>query len=64
MEVGEHLDSVRGLDGALSTFMEKLPPEVFLAEDGLKLDDEHVVARLIQEAKELLVGQLLETEGE
>ena len=44
--------------------MEKLPPEVFLAEDGLKLDDEHVVARLIQEAKELLVGQLLETEGE
>lgn len=64
MEVGEDLNSVRGLDGALATFMEKLPPEVFLAEDGLKLDDEHVVARLIHEAKELLVGQLLETEGE
>lgn len=63
MEVGEDQKSVRGLDGALASFREKLPPEVFLAEDGLKLDDEVVVARLIHEAKELLVGQLLETEG-
>jgi hypothetical protein len=37
---------------------------VFLAEDGLRLDDQEVVARLMQEAKELLVGKLLETGGE
>jgi hypothetical protein len=64
MEVGEDQKSVRGLDGALATFREKLPPEVFLAEDGLRLDEEDVVARLIHEAKELLVGHLLETEDE
>lgn len=64
MEVGEDQKSVRGLDGVLATFREKLPPEVFLAEDGLRLDDEVVVARLIHEAKELLVGHLLETEDE
>jgi DNA repair exonuclease SbcCD nuclease subunit len=64
LEVEEKPSAVRGLDAALAAFREKLPPEVFLAEDGLRLDDQEVVVRLIQEAKELLVGKLLETGGE
>ena len=63
LEVRDEPSAVRGLDAALAAFREKLPPEVFLAEDGLRLDDLEVVARLIQEAKELLLGKLLETGG-
>jgi DNA repair exonuclease SbcCD nuclease subunit len=61
LEVRDEPSAVRGLDAALAAFREKLPPEVFLAEDGLKLDEQEIVARLIQEAKELLLGKLLET---
>lgn len=64
MEVKEVPSAVRGLDTVLTAFREKLPAEVFLAEDGLRIDDQEVVARLIQEAKELLLGKLLETGGE
>ena len=64
MEVREEQGAVRGLDVALSTLRDKLPPEVFIAEYGLKLDDEQVLVRLIHEAKELLVSKLLETEVE
>ncbi len=64
LEVRDEPSAVRGLDAAMAAFREKLPPEVFLAEDGLRLDDQEVVARLIQEAKELLLGKLLETGGE
>jgi exonuclease SbcD len=63
LEVREEPSAVRGLDAALAVFRERLPPEVFL-KDGLSLDDQEVVARLIQEAKELLLGKLLETGGE
>jgi DNA repair exonuclease SbcCD nuclease subunit len=64
LDVREEPSAVRGLDAAMAAFREKLPPEVFLAEDGLRLDDQEVVARLIQEAKELLLGKLLESGGE
>jgi len=64
LDVREESSAVRGLNAALASFREKLPAEVFLAEDGLRLDDQEVVARLIQEAKELLLGRLLETGGE
>jgi DNA repair exonuclease SbcCD nuclease subunit len=63
LDVGEEPSAVRGLDAALVAFREKLPPEV-LAEDGLRLDDQEVVARLIREARELLLGKLLETGDE
>ncbi|QQG64639.1 metallophosphoesterase family protein [Desulfobulbus oligotrophicus] len=64
MEVKEVPSAVRGLDTVLTAFREKLPAEVFLAEDGLRIDDQEVIARLIQEAKELLLGKLLETGSE
>jgi hypothetical protein len=64
LEVEEKPSAVRGLDAALAAFREKLPPEVFLAEEGLRLDDPQVMARLIREAKELLLGKLLEAGSE
>lgn len=64
MEVKEVPSAVRGLDATLAALREKLPAEVFLAEDGLRIDDQEVVAKLIQEAKELLLGKLLETGGQ
>ena len=63
LEVREEPSAVRGLEAALATFREKLPPEVFVGADGLRLDDPEVVARLIEEAKELLLGRLLQTRG-
>ena len=64
LEVREKPSAVRGLDAALAAFREKLPSEVFLSDEGLRLDDQEVVARLIREAKELLLGKLLEAGGE
>lgn len=64
LEVKEEPSAVRGLDAALATLRGKLPAEAFLAEEGLRLDDPEVVAMLIREAKELLVGKLMETGGE
>ena len=63
-EVKEEPSAVRGLDAALVGFREKLPPEVLFAEEGLRLDNVEVMERLIREAKELLLGKLLETGGE
>lgn len=64
LEIGEGPGAVRGLDAALAAFKDKLPPEVLLAEDGLRLDDRDVMGRLIQEAKELLLCKLLEAGDE
>lgn len=64
LEVRDEPSAVRGLDAVMAAFREKLPAEVFLAEDGLRLDDQEVVAKLIQEAKELLLGKLMETGGD
>ena len=63
-EVRDEPSAVRGLDAVMAAFREKLPAEVFLAEDGLRLDDQEVMAKLIQEAKELLLGKLMETGGD
>ena len=60
----EMIRAIRGLDIALSMLKNKLPPEVFVVEDGLMIDDEDVATRLIHEAKELLVGKLFESESE
>lgn len=64
LEVPEQPGAVRGLVSALASLREKLPAEVSLAEDGLRLDDPEFLVRLIREAKELLVSRLLETGGE
>ena len=64
LEVRDEPSAVRGLDAVMAAFSEKLPAEVFLAEDGLRLDDQEVMAKLIQEAKELLLGKLMETGGD
>lgn len=64
MGVPEEEGAVRGLADALATFRDKCPAELFFADDGLHLDDQQVLARLIHEAKELLIGKLLETETE
>jgi DNA repair exonuclease SbcCD nuclease subunit len=64
LDIPDDPKTVRGLDTALSALMEKLPAEVSLADDGLRLEDPEFVARLIREAKELLIGKLLEAGGE
>ncbi|MCT0225601.1 DNA repair exonuclease [Synechococcus sp. CS-1328] len=64
LEIQDDPIAVRGLDAALAALMDKLPPEVSMADDGLQLDDPNVVGRLIREAKELLIGKLLETGDE
>ena len=64
LEIPDDPTTVRGLDAALSAFMEKLPAEVSLADDGLRLEEPEFIVRLMREAKELLIGKLLEAGGE
>ena len=54
----EMIRAIQRLDITLSMLENKLPPEVFVVEDGLRIDDGDVVTRLIHDAKELLCGKL------
>ena len=64
LEVREEPGAVRGLAAALAALHDKLPAEVSREDDGLRLDDPDTLARLIREAKDLLLGRLLETGAE
>lgn len=64
LEAPDTVDSVPGLDGILAELRKKVPPEVFLEDHGLDLDDPSVQEKLIREGKELLIEELLEVGGE
>lgn len=65
VEVPEDASELPGLEKVLEKLKAKLPREVLAAgDDGLDLADGAVLARLIREAKELLLGKLLEAGGE
>jgi len=59
-DLPETLEALPGLSDTLASLRNKLPPEVMTAERGFDLEDPEVLARLISEAKELLLTKLLE----
>lgn len=56
-------DAITGLDEKLSELRQKLPPEAVTPGAGLNLDDAHTITRLVDEAKQMLIGRLLTMEG-
>ncbi len=56
-------DGIAGLEALLGDLLEKLPAEALDSETGLDLRDPAIRARLVEEARHLLIGRLLSTGG-
>ena len=52
-------DNISGLKHVIADLRQKMPSEAFSADSILNLNDSQTVARLINEAKQMLVGRLL-----
>ena len=61
LSIPENFEEIHGLEDALAELRQKLPMEVFSEDVGLSLEEEST-GRLISEAKQLLVSQLLTEE--
>ncbi|MCB1047831.1 MAG: DNA repair exonuclease [Calditrichaeota bacterium] len=61
--VDEQPEAIQGLEVLLQEFRGKLPPELTSGENGLQLDDAASLSRLIHQAKDLLIGRLLDLGG-
>jgi DNA repair exonuclease SbcCD nuclease subunit len=57
-------EAVEGLSDELATLRQKLPPEAWTDEAGRPLDDPARLGDLIREARGMLVGRLLASEGD
>lgn len=56
-------DEIRGLEDVIADLRQKIPSEAFGADSVLNLDESQTVARLIEEAKHMLIGRLLTAGG-
>ncbi len=63
MAVPENPDKIKNLTDVIETLRHKIPPDVFDADSILKLDDPRTMVRLIEEAKQMLIGRLLTVGG-
>jgi hypothetical protein len=52
-------DEIYGLKGVIADLRQKIPSEAFGADSILNLDERQTVDRLVDEAKQMLVGRLL-----
>lgn len=64
LDVGETMEDVPGLGNVVDKLKAKLPPEILSGEGGLDVERPEVMARLIREAKEMLLDRLLEAGSE
>lgn len=56
-------DEIVGLKDVLADLRQKIPSEAFRADSVLNLDENQTVERLVEEAKQMLVGRLLTLGG-
>ncbi|MBL7185943.1 MAG: DNA repair exonuclease [Phycisphaerae bacterium] len=56
-------DEINGLKDVVTDLRQKIPSEAFGADSVLNLDENQTVERLVEEAKNMLVGRLLSVEG-
>jgi len=56
-------DEISGLKDVIADLRQKIPSEAFGAESVLNLDENQTVERLVEEAKQMLVGRLLMVGG-
>jgi len=59
-----HPAEIEGLAAIVADVRQKLPHEVFAEDTPFNLDDPATLERLIQEAKQMLIGRLLSVGGE
>ncbi len=63
MHLPDTPDGIEGLQEIIDELLQKTPSETFGADNGLDLQDPATLARLVQEAKHLLIGRLLSSSG-
>lgn len=56
-------EEIVGLKDVIADLRQKIPSEAFGADSVLNLDDKQTVERLVEEARQMLVGRLLTVEG-
>ncbi len=61
LETSTNSENIEGLEYVLRMFRQKIPSEAF--DSDLNLNDKQTIQRLVEEAKDMLIGRLL-TEGE
>lgn len=64
MATPQNPDEIERLQEVVESIMHKIPPDVFDAGSILNLDDPQTMARLVDEAKHMLIGRLLTEGGE
>ena len=57
-------EEIGGLKDVMATLRQKIPSEAFSADFVLNLDEDQTVERLVEEAKQMLVGRLLTVGGQ
>ena len=56
-------EEILGLNDVIANLRQKIPSEAFNADSGLNLDENQTVERLVEEAKQMLIGRLLTVGG-
>jgi exonuclease SbcD len=56
-------EEIGGLEDVIADLRQKIPSEAFSADSVLNLDENQTVERLVEEAKQMLVGRLLTVGG-
>ncbi len=64
LDIPENPDEIEGLEDVIADLRSKIPPETFGPDSVLNLDEPETAARLVQEAKQMLIGRLLTLGGE
>lgn len=59
----DNADEIGGLRDVIADLRQKIPSEAFSADSVLNLDENQTVERLVEEAKQMLVGRLLTVGG-
>ena len=57
-------EEIGGLKDVIADLRQKIPAEAFGADSVLNLDENQTVERLVEEAKQMLIGRLLTVGGD
>jgi DNA repair exonuclease SbcCD nuclease subunit len=63
-DISDESDSFAGLKDKIAELRQKVPSEAFGEDSILNLDDAQTIHRIVEEAKSMLIGRLLEVGGE
>ncbi|MCP4605366.1 MAG: DNA repair exonuclease [Proteobacteria bacterium] len=64
LAISDNPDEIGGLKDVIAELRQKIPSEAFSSDSVLNLDENETVKRLVEEAKQMLIGRLLTVGGE